>query len=331
MKPRVFLSRVLCGLAAVTLVVACTRNTPANTSGPTPVAIQLNWFPDAEHAYIYYGIQQGVFSKAGFNLSVTPGRGSELSAKAVAAGNVDFALVSPDALLAIAVQGANVHSLGAVLRSNPTVIYSPSNHPLTRPQDLVGKRIGVLLGSNTYPQYQGWAAIVGLNLSRVTEVPVDGRSAPMLLNEGKIDALPYYDHYVSAFEVQFKRSYARIYLQPVLPMYGIVLVANDEHMSALGPQAETRFVEAIRQSLRLTAANPDAAIDALAKVSGGQIDHSSKLAELKTFLSKTCMRPDCSDALAQDDAGWRQTADTVQKLGIIASPSVYTKVFGGRR
>lgn len=314
---------VTIGLAAI---LAYQWMPASDDAGPTRVAIQLNWFPDAEHAYLYLGKNLKIFQRAGFDVSIRPGRGSELSGRILAANDAEFALVGPDALLALRAQGAALVSLGVVYSQTPVAIYSLESRGILAPSDLLGKRLGVLLGSNTYTQYEGWAKIVGLSRDQVEEVPVDGRSAPELLNAGKIDALTFYSHYIAGFEVQYGQKYSQIKFLMQLPMYGMAFATSNSVISRLGSQKIEAFTDAVRESLRSAAADPTAAITALSAASD-TFNQAAELAELHAFLALACHDvPDCSNALEQSDDGWRTTNDTVRSLGLISSSDIYREL-----
>ncbi|MGH2568209.1 MAG: ABC transporter substrate-binding protein [Bacteroidota bacterium] len=301
------------------------------------MTIQLNWFPDGEHSYLYLAQEKGWFSDAGFDVAISAGSGSELSAKLVAARSSDFGLMGPDAMLAVVEQGGRLRSLGVIYDKTPVVIYALTSSGITSFSNLKGKTLGSLIGSNTYVQYKGLVEKGLIDGGAVNEQAVDGRTGPTLLDEGKIDALMYYTQYVDAFEAAAHQSstavdikkYHQIPFSKELNMYGMVLTTNDGVMTALGEKKVRKFVSVVQRAIREANANKDSAIDALAKkVEIKNKDRRVELAKLESVLAMACHgEPGCARALEQSEDGWRETSRTVKGLKIISDESIWEKVF----
>jgi hypothetical protein len=316
--------RIKQGLLVI-LSIALFNCSKHNMDDLIDVKIQLNWFPDAEHAYIYYGIDKEIFKEAGFNVEVISGRGSEFSSRALASGSVDFALVGGDSLLAIASQGAEVISLGVIYKKSPVVIYSKKSESINSPQDLYGKTVGVLLGSNTYTQYKGLIKVHSLDTSKYVEKPVDGRSAPIMLNSGEIDALTFYTHYVSGLEKEFSEEYNEIFFSNYFDIYGMSLSTNLKSIDRIGSNGISRFMNAIKKSLEKTIEFPLDALESLERLTNKDINLESKSAELSRFIEMVCGTKtpcDFNTLLTQSSDGWQNSAQTALMFNLISDPNI---------
>jgi NitT/TauT family transport system substrate-binding protein len=291
------------------------------------VNLQLNWFPDGEHSYFYLAKNKKLFREAGFDVTLSGGKGSELSSKLLAGNSVDFALTGADALLGVVEQGGDLKSLGIVYNKTPVVIYSLSKKNIKSLSDLEGKRLGVLIGSNTYIQYKGLLKKENLIDIGVIEVPVDGRAAPVLLNEGDIDALMYYDQYVDTFEKKFGLDYNKIKFSDYLNIYGMVLATNEKTIKRLGKENIDKFVNVVRESIALAYNNPEDAINALS-LYVPNIDKGLELVKLKSILKIVCNDSigSCGNSLTQTNDGWVATSETALELGVINNRDVWENV-----
>jgi len=54
------------------------------------VVLMLNWYVYGEHAPFFYGKAKGFYADQGIDLEIQEGRGSAMTAQAVAAGTVEF-------------------------------------------------------------------------------------------------------------------------------------------------------------------------------------------------------------------------------------------------
>lgn len=295
---------------------------------PIKVTIKLNWYPDGEHAYLYLA-KEHLFPDNGFDVEISGGTGSDLSAKLTAAGNSDFGLMGPDALLGVVQQGGKLLSVGVLYDRTPVVIYSPIKENITDLTQLKGK-IGVLLGSNTYIQYKGLEKKGLIKSDDVKDVPVDGRSGPEKLDAGELDTLTYYGHYVDAREVELGNKYNQIHFSKYLPnLYGMVLAINEDTMQRLGRENVKIFVDLIKQSLLKARENPKEAINALKRANEGKIKNdNAEQAKLESVLKMACKEEGsgCSHALEQTPEGWKGTAQTVKELGIIKDEELWRSV-----
>jgi len=70
------------------------------------VVLMLNWYVYGEHAPFYYGKEKGIFAAEGIDLEIQEGRGSGVTAQAVAAKTANFGYVDVPTMMRAAVKGA---------------------------------------------------------------------------------------------------------------------------------------------------------------------------------------------------------------------------------
>ncbi|MBL0343894.1 ABC transporter substrate-binding protein [Candidatus Villigracilis affinis] len=132
---------LLIGLMAI-LISAC-------GSQPTPVVpadkvtIQLSWFHGVEYAGFYTAVEKGYYKEENIEIVLNPG-GPEINPiDEVQNGKAQFGITSGDSLIIAKTNQQNFVSVATIFRKNPLTITSLKKDNIQRPEDLVGKTVGV--------------------------------------------------------------------------------------------------------------------------------------------------------------------------------------------
>lgn len=146
---------------------------------------QLSWIKNVEFAGTYIADDKGYFTKAGFSKVNLIGGGPAATAAetVVATGKALVATTSADAAAAAISKGAPLVVLAAQYQKNPFAIMSLTKTPITTPQQMYGKSIGVQADNEN-----AWAAFLkanNLDASKIKKVPV--QFDPLPLAQGTVD------------------------------------------------------------------------------------------------------------------------------------------------
>lgn len=121
------MKRILWLMLLVLIVTGCDRN-PAGKATPTTqgsvrettaVTLQLNWKPEPQFGGFYAAKQNGGFEDHALNVDVVAGGVGTPTVQMVAAGKVEFGIVSADELILARSNGADVVALFAVYQTCP--------------------------------------------------------------------------------------------------------------------------------------------------------------------------------------------------------------------
>jgi len=321
---------VLALLAAICLGAPAAEATPGKPARPLrDITLRLNWYPDGEHAYLYYGLEKGIFEKAGIRLVIAGGKGSSVSVKLVGNGNEDAGLVSADYVLTGLSKGLDVRSVMVLYHRNYVGVYSIADRGIKRLEDLYGKRVGVMLESYTYPLYLGACKLGHIDRSRIQEIPVNGQAAQRMLIDGQIDAhmwsplngtLPMRLKGFQVNEIPFD-DYG-------VKMYGMCLVVGPTIMG--DSDLVGRLKGAVVESLVAAQAHPNDALAAMhrsVRFSNPEIE----LAKLKLLLSWIFDESARRFGLGyQTIGGWKTSAETLHATGQLEDVLVYKKAIWSR-
>ncbi|MEU6645050.1 ABC transporter substrate-binding protein [Saccharomonospora sp. NPDC046836] len=132
--------------AGLTGMLASCGSPGAASSGSDPKAITLQsaWINDAEFMGYYIAKDEGYYQRAGIDFTYLSGGPSVIPESTLLAGRADVALTTPDTTIkAIAEQNAPFVIIGAQYQKNPLGVVSLEGNGITKPQDLVGKRLAV--------------------------------------------------------------------------------------------------------------------------------------------------------------------------------------------
>jgi NitT/TauT family transport system substrate-binding protein len=155
---RAFMSRTAGALAAVSgaggLLAACGGDDDSSTgsgastssaaSGSSTVQVVNILPPQLGYTAEYIADMDGFFKKEGLEVKANTARGSAPAIQAVLSGTALLSWVGwLESVIDIANENAPIQAIAFTGRRSPLAIVSDKSKPLTKPQDLVGKRIGI--------------------------------------------------------------------------------------------------------------------------------------------------------------------------------------------
>lgn len=324
-KPIISVILLICLIVLCFLGVGC----PQKPSAVDKVSLRLNWVPSAEHAFIYLGIDKGFYSEANIELKVLPGEGSTVVAKLVGNKSNDFGLISGDTLVMSKIKGVPIKAVATLYHESPATIYSLKENGITEPKHLENKKVGVLIKSTTFQQYQGMLKNAGVDREKVNEVPVSGHVQELL--SGKVDAAMHYTNYLP---IQL-RSLGREVSEILMKDYGIKIYSQSiaTHKSYVSERSDLvqRLVNATLRSLEYSRDHPDEALNSLLK-------HNPELNRRIQNLMLKRTNEMIFDPQAvklgmgyMTEEDWTQTQNTLFEVGLIdkkiESASFYDNTF----
>jgi NitT/TauT family transport system substrate-binding protein/putative hydroxymethylpyrimidine transport system substrate-binding protein len=151
-----------------------------------PVALALDFQPNAVHAGIYAALAGDIDRRHGIELKVRVPSSSTDSLKLLAAGRADASIVDIHDLGLAAERGADVVGIGALVqRPLAAVIAKPD---VRRPRDLAGRRVGVTGLPSDDAVLRATVEADGGDYDAVRRITI-GFSAVPSLASGKVDAV----------------------------------------------------------------------------------------------------------------------------------------------
>ena len=252
----------------------------------TKVQFALDWYPNANHAGLYVAIEKGYFDEENLEVEMyTPSDPSTVNAT-VAAGSDDFGInYQPDLLIARS-QGLPVVSVAGIVQHPLNSVQSLVSSNITRPRDLVGKKVGYPGIPTNEPLLDTMLKADGVEagLDAVELVNVGFNLAESLI-DGRVDACIgcYFSHESILMENQgYPVNVMRLEEFGVPDYYELVLVTSED-MLENNPDVVQRFVRAVTRGYADAAADPDGAIEILLNATGDEVDEAIERPGIKVI------------------------------------------------
>ena len=254
-------------LSAVTLALPLL----ANAQQTTPIKFVLDWKLQGIHAWYFLAQDRGYFTQENIDITIDQGDGSATAVTKVMSGAYQAAFGDLNAIIqnAAAKPGQAPVMVYQIYNRTPFALMTRSSSPIRTLKDLEGKSLGSPAGGAAMRMFAVLAEKNGVDASKITWINMAPNLQEQMLLRGQVDAS-------AVFSVT---SYMNLVAQNLDPEKdirwfhyadnGIELYSNGILVSPQlikdKPQAVAGLVRAIHKGLRDTIANPDAAIDALAK------------------------------------------------------------------
>lgn len=226
--------------------------------------LQLNWFQLADHSPIYLALKKGYYKEENLDLTIVRGSGSADSAKKVDLKQADLGISDAPTVITAISKGADLRMVAVVFDKAGNNAFFKKSANITRPQDLVGKKIAVPPADSHRVLWPAFAAINKLDVNGVTLVNVKPEGKQAIVAAGEVDAsFDLYTSYAIWEKVLGKGNVGHLlWADYGLPIYGHTYFINTE-IEKRNPKLIQRFLRATHKGWRDAQASPREAIDAM--------------------------------------------------------------------
>jgi NitT/TauT family transport system substrate-binding protein len=233
------------------------------------VQVRLDWVNSGYHALWYLAKDRGVFAKQNLDLEVLEGRGSAVTAQTVGNKSVMFGTADAGATMALVSKGLNVKIVASYLRTGPVAIIFPVKNGWKEWKDMAGAQIGFSPGGASAVLFHALMKNVGLE-GKVRIVNVEPATKPIALLEGRVNAIESFGFLQTPFlRAKGMEATTFSYASGGVNVPGLALLTHSDFVTEKKDVVQ-RMVNATREALALVQKEPDAAVDALIKVSPNQ-------------------------------------------------------------
>lgn len=289
------------------------------------VKVAMGYIPNFQYAPFYVALEKGYFAQEGLQVIMDYGT-EEDAVKKVASGSVDFGTSSGDSIILARSNGIPVKYVMRWYNGWPTAIFSLAEKNITKPQDLVGKTVGMPgpFGAN----WVAWQALLdsqGIDPNSIT-VQMIGFTQVSAVSSGQVDAAAGY----SVNEpLQLEQQGVKVNVINTSDYVNLVPIGmfSSEDFIKNNPDTVRSFVRALMQGIQDTVKEPDFALEAVIRAvqySGGENRAATK-AGLDAAIKYW------TDPGAYDDKTFDDTQNLMLKVGMItqATPvkDMYTNEF----
>jgi NitT/TauT family transport system substrate-binding protein len=245
-------------IASAAAIVASTLHAAAAEK----VSLRLDWVNSGYHAIWYYGLDKGIFAKAGIDLEVLEGKGSAITGQTVGNGSVMFGTADTAAVMGLVSQGMPIKIVGGYLRQSPLSIIFPASKGWKKFSDMAGATIGWSVGGATSQLLPALLKSAGVE-DKVQIVNMEPSAKATSLLTGRVDGIDSFDFLmVSILEGKGLKVSTVTYASAGVNVPGLSLIASD-NLIKKNPTLVGKMVAAMEQTVTAARKDPERAIDSL--------------------------------------------------------------------
>ncbi|RZL67823.1 MAG: nitrate ABC transporter substrate-binding protein [Variovorax sp.] len=254
---------LLAGTAATLLALAPAhaQNKPADK-----VTLMLNWYLYSEHAPFFLGKERNFYADEGIDLEIQEGRGSAVTAQAVAAKSATFGYIDVTTMMKAAAKGAPLKSTGVLFQVSPMSVMGFSEKNIKTPKDIVGKTVAVTPGDSMSQMWPLFLKANNITADQVKIVSGDGQTKLNAVMNGQADLLL---GYVMDQAIKLQDATGK----PVTPIRfadsGVNQISSgiitNKNLLTENPDLVKRFMRASTKAAEAAEKSPEAAVDAMLK------------------------------------------------------------------
>ena len=228
------------------------------------VSLRLDWVNSGYHAIWYYGIETGIFQRAGIDLEVLEGKGSAVTAQTVGNSSVMFGTADTAAVMGLISQGLPIKVVGGYLRQSPLAIIFPTSKGWHQFSDMAGAKIGFSAGGASSQLLPPLLKSAGLE-GKIELINMEPAAKMTSLLTQRVDAIESFDFLmVSILEGKGLKVSTIPYASAGVNVPGLSLVAGEDLIKK-EPALVGKMVAAMQETITASRKNPEAAIDSLVK------------------------------------------------------------------
>jgi ABC-type nitrate/sulfonate/bicarbonate transport system substrate-binding protein len=282
------------------------------------ISFQIDWKAEPLYAGLWIARSKGYFAKAGFDVDILQGNGASLATQVIGVGSGPVIGTANGAETVIArSKGIPVKSAAVLYPRTATVMVSLPRAPIATPQDLVGRKIGLIPGTVTTNEYRALVEANNIDRGKVTEITVDWNVTPLL--SGAVDGLIFYEDNVPVqLRLEGKNPTQMRFREFGVDLYSLNIIVNEAAYAREKADLD-KIIDAVVMAYEDIRRDPEAAAAIFIK-EFPERDPAYVQASMKVVAQLLGDGP----VGQQTDRGWDATSRTLENLGMLdrrVSPS----------
>jgi NitT/TauT family transport system substrate-binding protein len=262
----------------------------ASAQAADKVVLLLNWYNYGEHAPFYMGVVRGLYKKHNIEIEIQEGRGSGVTVQAVAAGSATFGYADWGTMVKAASKGAPVTGVGMLLQKNPMSAMGFADKNISKPADLVGKRVISTPGDSFSQLFPAFLKINGVKESQVTKLSGDAATKRTAVINDQADLLlgNINDQLVLIEDQTGRKMRALLFADFGVNTVNAAVIAPTD-LTKNKPDLVKRFMTASTEAAEATVKDPAAAVAAMLQINpkAGKTENLTRSLGLSTPLYHT--------------------------------------------
>jgi NitT/TauT family transport system substrate-binding protein len=321
----------VCALVlTVAAIVGIPWVTPAAAQPLTPVAFQLNFTAGGYNAGFALALQEGIYKRAGLDVTIIKGQGSGVTAQLVASGKADIAYADALAVMQLIAKGAPMKIVSTIYQSNPNAVTVLTTSGIKSIAELKGRSVAVPTGQSQTAMIPILFKANGLAETDVNLVNMPGNAMIASLLQKQVDAmLGSLDNYDLIFRQRSVDILSLPFADHGVATVSTSIIASDAALAQRGDIVR-KFIQASLEGWDAAIKRPDDAIKALVQTFPTDTEPLRNLGELKAAISLMCKNGAKFVGKAEAEAWTRTVSVAQQVLGLptsVPASAYYTHEF----
>ncbi len=263
------MKKLIPSLIAGTIAALALALTPAHAQTAKPqekVTLMLNWYLYSEHAPFFLGKERGFYAEEGIDLDIQEGRGSAVTAQAVAAKSATFGYIDITTMIKAAAKGAPLKSTGVLFQLSPMSVMGFADKNIKTPKDIIGKTVATTPGDSMSQMWPLFLKVNNIQADQVKIVSGDGQTKLNAVMNGQADLLLGYvmDQAIKLQDATGKPVYPIRFADSGINQISSGIIAN-KNLLTENPDLVKRFMRASTRAAEAAEKSPEAAVDAMLK------------------------------------------------------------------
>jgi ABC-type nitrate/sulfonate/bicarbonate transport system substrate-binding protein len=148
------------------------------------MSYQLNWITNVQFAGSFIAQSKGYYTQEGVDVTLVTGGPTVTVIPVIQAGNALVGVVDPPTSSAANAKGADIVIVGAGYQQSPLCVISLAGAPVTKPSELLGKKVGI--GATSVSIMKAFMTANKLDYNKMHVVPIQFDPTP--LAQHQVDA-----------------------------------------------------------------------------------------------------------------------------------------------
>lgn len=282
-------------------------------SAMVPIAFQLNFTAGGYNSGFALALQEGVYKRAGLDVTLVKGQGSGTTAQLVAAGKSDLAYADALAVMQLIAKGAPMKVVSTIYQSNPNAVTVLASSGIKSIKELKGHSVAVPTGQSQTAMIPILFKANGLSESDVKLVNMPGNAMIATLLQKQVDAmLGSLDNYDILFRQRGVEVLSFPFADHGVATVSTSIIASNAFLAQHGDVVK-KFIDASLEGWDGAIKRPDDAIKALVQTFPADTDPARNLAELKAAITLFCSNGAKFVGKAEPEA-WARTVSVAQQV-----------------